>query len=982
MFPKPFTGPRVRAALLAALALAFFSVGAPLFAQSARPAWETVPDPKIVSVAPMEGRPETVELSFSGEIGPKGADSAVAEMRDASGAVVESKKVGRSSREIKAVEFSPPGSGEYTFVVRAARRDAPGEKASAPVSFAFSYPLSAPLPETRNLGGGAVAVSWRPAFEATAYRVAFRDGDRVAYDSGPIAELSCTARGLTIGVKYSVSLEAIRGGERALSAAVGKTVRAEADREWRFAWFGQSTKASVNRFEMLDPDAPSFRLTSCSVLPNGDVDQKGGKYTAFHDGVSFYYTVIDPDRENFSLTATFTVDYVNPAADGQEGFGLVAMDSLGENGVSGVNHYTNSAGIIATKFEETIAGAKKTSKDTLGARFVTGMTPEILALGDSGIAEHASSVSRAYSYAASDLIRKGDSWRITLKKDNTGYRAILEKEYATEGAVTEYTLYGPDKLRQLDRDRVYLGFTVARGCNATVTDVDFAVTDPRSDPPAEPEPPELVPLVAAVDSPSTSTGTSYRFAYRANADGTVRVTDRFGKAALKPSRVKADADFFAKLKLSKGVNDFVVTFDPDPSYSPGPGKALAHYDRELARYVEGALSVSSPLSVALNSYPGKELYVTPDGSFLGKGTRDSPLDLHTAIGFAKPGQPIILAGGEYFLTRGLMIERGRDGTARKRMELRSAPGERAILDFSGASAGMAVWGDFWRIDSIDVRNTRGDVKGLQIAGNDNVVSNVRTHDCGDTGLQISGSSLEPREKWPSRNLITGCESFGNRDPAENNADGFAAKLTCGEGNAFRNCVAWSNIDDGWDLFAKIETGPIGAVTIENCVAYRNGSLPDGSGNGDGNGFKLGGDGIAVPHVLRNSVSFANGASGITSNSNPALRLENCVSYGNSLANINLYGKGSALSFSAAGCVSMAGGSADVIPDLAALKGAGNFFWTGTASLNAQGVALGKDAFASVDTGIRPEIRAGGTIDMHGLLSPTPLMPKGSGANLR
>ncbi len=107
----------------------------------------------------------------------------------------------------------------------------------------------------------------------------------------------------------------------------------------------------------------------------------------------------------------------------------------------------------------------------------------------------------------------------------------------------------------------------------------------------------------------------------------------------------------------------------------------------------------------------------------------------------------------------------------------------------------------------------------------------------------------------------------------NNADGFAAKLTSGEGNVFRGCIAYSNIDDGWDLFTKIETGPIGAVVIDDCIAFRNGSLSDGSGNGDGNGFKLGGDGIAVPHVLRDSFAYANGASGITSNSNPAIILK-------------------------------------------------------------------------------------------------------------
>ena len=100
--------------------------------------------------------------------------------------------------------------------------------------------------------------------------------------------------------------------------------------------------------EMIDAERFVFRLKSCTYnQADGQIYQKGGKYTAFHDGISFYYTVIDPVTENFELKATFTVDYINPTADGQEGFGLLALDSLGAHGVSSANHYTNSAGIIA-----------------------------------------------------------------------------------------------------------------------------------------------------------------------------------------------------------------------------------------------------------------------------------------------------------------------------------------------------------------------------------------------------------------------------------------------------------------------------------------------------------------------------------------------------------------------------------------------------------------------------------------------------------
>ncbi len=140
--------------------------------------------------------------------------------------------------------------------------------------------------------------------------------------------------------------------------------------------------------EMIDPDELVFKLNSSTIKDDGvTIDGKGGKFTTFHDGVSYYYTVVDPTTENFELSATFTIDYINPTPDGQEGFGLLAMDSLGEYGVSSVNHYTNSAGVLATKFEEVIEDVKYTGKDVLGARFVTGITPEVLSSGDSAIAQ-------------------------------------------------------------------------------------------------------------------------------------------------------------------------------------------------------------------------------------------------------------------------------------------------------------------------------------------------------------------------------------------------------------------------------------------------------------------------------------------------------------------------------------------------------------------------------------------------------------------
>jgi hypothetical protein len=131
----------------------------------------------------------------------------------------------------------------------------------------------------------------------------------------------------------------------------------------------------------------------------------------------------------------------------------------------------------------------------------------------------------------------------------------------------------------------------------------------------------------------------------------------------------------------------------------------------------------------------------------------------------------------------------------------------------------------------------------------------------------------PQSQWPANNLVLSAESHDNADSGGENADGFAAKLTVGPGNVFRFAVSHNNIDDGWDLFTKTDTGPIGPVTIEDSLSYNNGTLSNGSqaGNGDRNGFKLGGDDIAVNHIVRRSIAFHNGKHGITVQQQPRAR---------------------------------------------------------------------------------------------------------------
>ncbi len=913
--------------------------------------WAEVTAPAITAVSEAGGK---IEVAFDLVTGNDGADKAYVSMFDADGALLSEVLVGKSADVSKKAVFSPKGSDTYIFTVNAMRNKLEEGKMSESVSYDYSLPLTSPVANVVNIGDGDVAVKWTAVEEAVTYEVAYRVIGEEDYETGATtSELEAVVTGLEVDTAYEIIVTAVRGEDTKASDVVTKTVKAEAEREWTFTYFGQSTSESRNTFEMVDEANFVFDLNSCTIKSDGvTIDGKGGKFTTYHDGVSFYYTVIDPETENFVLTATFDVNYINSTPDGQEGFGLLAMDSLGEYGVNSVNHYTNSAGVIATKMEAIIDDVKYSSKDTLGSRFVTGITPEVLAAGDSGIAQNGNSVSSGFSYAEEDLIKTGNSYTLTLKKTNTGYHASIDGS-------EERILYGVDELLQLDPENIYLGFAVARGCNVTVKDVSLTITDPATDPEAEEEPAKLVSYTKKVDSPSTSAQADYDLVFVSDVPGSLDVVTADGAVIAQDVAVNGQDDTVLSTTLAKGINDYILTFTPVAGYIPGENELLESYD-----------AVAINHQVTYNSYEGSVIYVTPEGTAQGDGSAAAPLDIYTATAYAVAGQTIELAGGTYMMPKKLVIARGNDGTEGSEIILASAEGERAILDFTNADGGMQLWGDYWHVMNIDICHTPGNVKGIQVAGSYNTIELVNAYSNGDTGIQISGTSLEGFDKWPSYNLILNCTSYDNMDPGMNNADGFAAKLTCGEGNVFDGCIAHNNLDDGWDLFAKIESGPIGVVVIKNSVAYANGTLTDGTGNGDGNGFKLGGDGIAVPHKLINSVSFDNNNDGITSNSNPEVIIEDSTSYGNGGQNVALYGKGDvSRAFVVKGLVSVAGGSDDDIKEMPELVSEDNYFYMNGQSVNSAGLVMDDSFFVGTNVDAIPVRSQNGAIAMMGLLMP-------------
>ena len=93
------------------------------------------------------------------------------------------------------------------------------------------------------------------------------------------------------------------------SAALGTTkaevTQSKDNHSWSFTYFGTSTSERVNTMKDGASIEHGVSLTSCNAKSDGSIDKKGGKFVATdgYDGVSYYYTEVDPEQENFYLKA-------------------------------------------------------------------------------------------------------------------------------------------------------------------------------------------------------------------------------------------------------------------------------------------------------------------------------------------------------------------------------------------------------------------------------------------------------------------------------------------------------------------------------------------------------------------------------------------------------------------------------------------------------------------------------------------------------
>jgi len=297
------------------------------------------------------------------------------------------------------------------------------------------------------------------------------------------------------------------------------------------------------------------------------------------------------------------------------------------------------------------------------------------------------------------------------------------------------------------------------------------------------------------------------------------------------------------------------------------------------------------------TFTGNIIWCSPDAHDEGAdGSEEAPFySLQKAVDMVEPGDTIYMKGGTYVYDARININTC--ATAEKPIALYAYDG-RAVLDFSAMPyhkhsdnpyQGVRLCGSYWHFYRIDIANasdngmliernkptggSNTDILNATEQAHDNIIEECRFYRNGDTGLQMKNLA--------AFNYVINCDSYFNCDEDQGDADGFAPKLSVGDGNYFYGCRAWANSDDGWDVFFKKDGGFSDNVSIiiENSIAYKNGFLdletiaPDGNGNG----FKMGSDQGAMNVYMNRCLAICNKAKGFDQNHNAGdIIMNNCT----------------------------------------------------------------------------------------------------------
>jgi len=213
-----------------------------------------------------------------------------------------------------------------------------------------------------------------------------------------------------------------------------------------------------------------------------------------------------------------------------------------------------------------------------------------------------------------------------------------------------------------------------------------------------------------------------------------------------------------------------------------------------------------------------------------------------------------------------------DGTASEPITVMNYPGEEPILDGTlmtqhGGHFGINLEGcDYWYLKGLIVANFTEFFSdhyhyagGISGEATHTTLDQCVVHDCGN-GFTFNASS--------DYVYYLNCDSYQNYDHIDGGgyANGFNGNIYIGNHLSFEGCRAWTNSDDGFDMYESAGTYNRGGyITINNCWSWDNGQM--GGEIGDGAGFKLGDawelmKESGVQRIITNCLSFNNHGVGI------------------------------------------------------------------------------------------------------------------------
>lgn len=725
---------------------------------------------------------------------------------------------------------------------------------------------------------------------------------------------------ITTPVRGLAILAAAALGAGTLAAPL--TASGDESLTWHEIAFGQSVDLSFSSNVLPEKVGVNHAVPDVPGTVEGEVfmESRGGKIAPGHDGLTMYYVDLDPREHNFVLTADVLVHQLGPEtganANGQEGVGIMARDLNGPP----------RQDPMIPGFEEYPAASNFAS--------VMVMRNGVAAVNRSGVTEPWGTVGSARPvnwFAQGGVCNATVDVPITMTLERTDTEFTMSGSWTgTDGSDCSYerSRPGADLVQVQEDDNMTVGLFASRNVAATFSNVSLTLSAANTVA-SEPEPAPVRALVFDNLSPAHSSSTDYVAAFRATYPGTLSLTangELVGELEL-----EADEVVSQDVALDVGDNAMSATFTA--SAGPTQSPQVRNWDVEVREFAQA------------------DLVVSPDGTSAGQGTEESPVDLVTALRFVAPGHAVLMAEGTYDVTSNIVIGPGYRGTAERPKTLKPLDGADVVLDGahrSNVSRIIMLEADHWHVQGF--RITQSGSNGLRVSGSNNVVEQMVFNHNRDSGFQLSGSGSD-NLRWPANNLILNSESHDNRDLSDINADGFAAKLGVGPGNVFRGNVAHHNIDDGWDLYNRLNEGANFPIVLEGNIAYNNGFLSDGYNRdgGTGNGFKLGGEGLPVDHVLTGNLASGNNMDGFSDNFNPGQMVvtnNTAVDNGryNFLFRASPYFEDDDQSILRNNLSLSVQAGRPSLPDATAADvDASNFLWDGTRTVNSEGVRVNPNA---------------------------------------